>query len=252
MVTNRGIEVSANARMLDRDALRWDLGVEASGNENRLVSLATGIPPLTGFGFQNRPGYPLFGLWWPRLTGFKDANSNGIIEPSEVTVTDTAVFNGSTVPVRTISVNNSFGLFRDRLRISGLLDFRGGFVSHNVNNLFQCAFVQNCVALHVKTTSLLEQAKAVAGPRAFAAYAEKADFLRLREVSVAYTLNPAWVRAVRASGATVVFTGRNLWLQTDFTSWDPENNTAGSDGPNYNFVQLAQPRQFLFRLNLNF
>ncbi len=252
VVTNKGTELSINARVVDRDDIRYDLGIEASRNTNKLVSLAPGIPPLTGFGFQNRPGYPLFGLWWPRLTGFKDANNNGTIEPSEVTVTDTAVFNGSTVPTKTLTASNTVGLFKDRLRLSALVDYRGGYVSHNVNNLFQCAFVQNCAALHVKGFNLEEQAKAVAGPRAFAAYAEKADFVKLREISATYTLPTSWLSQVRASSATIVLTARNIATWTDFNSWDPENNTSGSDGPNYNFVQLAQPRVYLVRLNLGF
>ena len=101
-----------------------------------------------------------------------------------VVVTDTAVFIGATIPVRSISLSTSIGLFNDKLRINGLLDYRSGFVSHNVNGLFQCAFRQNCAALHVKGYDLLEQAKAVAGPRAFGAYGEQADFLRLREFSM--------------------------------------------------------------------
>ena len=252
VVTNKGTEVSINARVLDRVNLRYDLGLEASWNKNRLEELAPGIPPLTGFGFQNRPGYPLFGLWWPKLTGFKDANSNGTIEPNEVTVTDTAVFNGSTVPTRTLTASNTVGLFKDRVRLSALVDYRGGYVSHNVNNLFQCAFVQNCAALHVKGFNLEEQAKAVAGPRAFAAYAEKADFVKLRELSATYAIPTNWLSRVRASQASLVVTARNLVTWTDFNSWDPENNTSGSDGPNYNFVQLAQPRVYLVRLNLAF
>jgi TonB-linked SusC/RagA family outer membrane protein len=252
VVTNKGLEVSLNARVLDRDDLRYDLGVEASWNKNELESLAEGIPPLTGFGFQNRPGYPLFGLWWPRLKSFKDANGNGVIEPTEVTVTDTAVFNGSTVPTRTITASNSIGLFRDRLRIAALVDYRGGYVSHNVNNLFQCAFVQNCAALHVKGYDLEEQAKAVAGPRAFAAYAEDASFIKLREISATYSLPSSWLSYAKVSQASIVLTARNIATWTDFNSWDPENNTSGGDGPNYNFVQLAQPRVYMVRLNFGF
>ncbi|MBL8981289.1 MAG: hypothetical protein JNL26_03855 [Gemmatimonadetes bacterium] len=112
--------------------------------------------------------------------------------------------------------------------------------------------MQNCAALHVKGFDLEEQAKAVAGPRAFGAYGEKADFMRLREASVSYTLTPRMASLLKASGATVTFTGRNLWLKTDFNSWDPENTTQGADAANYNFVQQAQPRQFLVRINLNY
>jgi hypothetical protein len=252
IVTNKGIEVSLNARVWDSEMFRWDVGVEGSGNKNRLKQLAKGIPPLTGFGFQNRAGYPLFGLWWPKMTGFKDANNNQVIEPSEVTATDTAVFIGSTVPVRQIAINSSVGLFQDKLRISGLFDWRGGHVSHNVNGLFQCAFRQNCAALHVKGYELEEQAKAVVGPRAFGAYGEKADFLRLREASVTYTLPAPWSRMLKARSANLQLTGRNLALWTDFGSWDPENTTQGTDAANYNFVQQAQPRSVLFRVNLGY
>jgi hypothetical protein len=122
-----------------------------------------------------------------------------------------------------------------------------------VNGLFQCAFRQNCAALHVKGYDLQEQAKAVAGPRAFGAYGEDADFIRFREFSLQYTLPSSVAKAMRAASVNAQLTGRNLWTWTkDFTSWDPENNTAGTDGPNYNFVQQAQPRQFFVRLNLTF
>lgn len=194
----------------------------------------------------------MFGLWWPRLTSFSDKNGNNTIEPSEIVVTDTAVFNGYTVPVRSVSITNSFGLFKDRLRLSGMLDYRGGYVSHNVNGLFQCAFRQNCAALHVKGFDLEEQAKAVAGPRAFGAYGEDATFLRFREFSVQWTLPRTALKLLKSTNATLQVTGRNLAIWTDFTSWDPENVTSGSDGPNYNFVQQAQPRQFMMRLNLNY
>jgi TonB-linked SusC/RagA family outer membrane protein len=253
VVTNKGAELSLNVRAIDGDRVRWDVGIEASENNNKLVSLAEGIPPLTGFGFQNRPGYPLFGLWWPGLVSYADANNNKTIEPSEVVVTDTAVFIGATIPVRSISLSNSISLLNDRLRISGLLDYRAGFVSHNVNSMFQCAFRQNCAALHVQGYDLEEQAKAVAGPRAFGAYGEDADFIRFREFSLQYTLPSAVAKAMRAASVNAQLTGRNLWTWTkDFTSWDPENNTSGSDGPNYNFVAQAQPRQFFLRLNLTF
>jgi len=76
--------------------------------------------------------------------------------------------------------------------------------------------------------------------------------VRLREVSLVYQLSNSLASLVKASGASVVVTGRNLGIWTDFTSWDPENNTSGTDGPNYNFVQLAQPRVFLLRVNLNY
>jgi hypothetical protein len=252
VVTNRGIEVSLNARVLDRDDIRYDVAIEASGNRNRLVQLAPNVRALSGFGYSNRPGYPLFGLWWPKLLGYADNNANGSIEPNEAWVSDTAVFLGSTIPSRTITAANQVGLLRDRLRLSALFDYRAGFVSHNVNNLFQCVFVQNCAALHLPGYDLREQAKAIVGVRAFGAYAEPGDFIKLRELSATYALPTDWLRRMRVAATTLTLTARNVATITNFNSWDPENNTSGTDGPNYNFVQLAQPRVYTMRLTFGF
>jgi TonB-dependent SusC/RagA subfamily outer membrane receptor len=252
VVSNRGFEVSLSARVIDRDDIRYDVGIEASGNRNRLEQLAPGVRKLGGFGYENRPGYPLFGLWWPKIAAYGDVNHNGSIDPNEVWASDTAVFMGSSVPIRTLTATSHLGVLRDRLRFSALVDFRGGFVSHNINNLFQCVFVQNCAALHVAGYDLKEQAKAVVGVRAFGAYAEHADFVKLREVSATYAIPQAWLSRVRIGSAAVVLTARNVATWSRFNSWDPENNTSGVDGPNYNFVQLAQPRVYLVRLNLGF
>jgi len=253
VVSNKGIEVSVNARVLEGKKATWDLQLEASGNRNRLLSLAAGVPPIVGFGFKNIPGYPMFGLWWQALTGFSDANGDGAISPAEVTVTDTLAFHGSTVPTRLLAVNTSLSLFNNKLRIGGQLDYRGGYVTHNVNGLFQCAFQVNCQAIHDPSASLEDQAKAIAGPRAFGAYAENGEHIRLREASITYTPPTSFAHALGARSMNITLTGRNLWLKKfGFTSWDPENVTQSTDATNYNFVQQPQPVYGILRINLSF
>ncbi len=249
-VNNKGIEVSFNARVLERPSFGWDIQVEVAGNRNRLKSLGPGVPPLVGFGFKNIPDYPLFGLWWQNLKSYSDANNDGFIDPGEIVVSDTLEFIGPTVPVRTATLSNSFSFLRNRLRLSLLAEYKGGYVSHNVNSLFSCAFQRNCRALHDPNASLEDQAKAIAGPRAFGAYGEDASFVRLREASVIFDVSPRIANYMRARSATVVLTGRNLLMSTSFGSWDPENVTQSTDATNYNFGQQAQPRIFILRLNL--
>ena len=253
VVSNKGIEVSLNTRVIESPNVTWDVQVDAAGNRNRLVSLAPGVPPIVGFGFKNIPGYPLFGLWWQGLTSYSDANGDGVISPSEVVVTDTLVFHGSTVPTRTVAVNTSVGLFKNKIRIGGQVDYKGGYVSLNVNDLFQCAFQTNCRALHDPAATLQEQAKAVAGARAFGAYAENAEHIRLREASITYTASNQLAGLVRARTMSITLTGRNLLLKKyGFNSWDPENVTQSADAANYNFGQQAQPRYVILRINLGY
>lgn len=249
-ISNRGLEISLNARIVDREAIAWDLQVEASGNRNRLESLGEGVPPLVGFGFKNIPGYPMFGLWWQSLKSYDDANRDGYIDPSEVVVSDTLEFQGSTVPTRTLAVMNSVSLFNSRVRLGLMGEYKGGYVTHNVNGLFQCAFQRNCRALHHPDASLEDQAKAIAGPRAFGAYAEDGSFVRLREASLSYQFSPDLAARIGARTAALTLTGRNLWMWKAFDSWDPENVTQSVDGPNYNFVQQAQPMIFILRANV--
>jgi TonB-linked SusC/RagA family outer membrane protein len=251
-VNNKGIEVSLNARVLDRPSLGWDVQVEAAGNKNRLKSLGPGVPPLVGFGFKNIPNYPLFGIWWQEFKSFADANNDGFIDPTEVVVSDTLEFLGSSVPTRTITLSNTFALLSNRLRLAFLTEYKSGFVSLDVNSLFSCAFQRNCQALHDPAASLEDQAAAIAGPRAFGAYADDGTFVRLREASVAYDISPRFARYGRARSATVVLTARNVFLWTGFSSWDPENVTQSTDASNYNFGQQAQPLVLILRFNLGF
>ncbi len=255
VVTNKGLEVSLNARVLEFTTFRYDVQVEASWNKNRLESLAPGVSPFGGFGYRNEPGQPLFAAYWPTMTGYSDANSNGVIEPSEVQVTSTSVFGGSTVPTRTIALNNSVGLFKDRLRLSALIDSRGAFTTHEVSTGFACGLgPNNCRAIHDPKAPLFDQARAMAVGRALGAYWEKGDFIRVREIAAVYDLPQSVTRLVRSRSATLVLSARNmgLWTANDFTGWDPEILTQGQDANPYNFVQQGQPRTFVVRFNLGY
>ena len=208
-VSNEGIEIQLNALVVDRPDFSWDVGLSVWGNKNRLVKLAEGVPPVTGFGFQNREGLPLFNMFWPALLSFDDANADGIISPSEIVVSDTAVSGGSPSPVRGATFTTSLSLFDNKLRIGALADYRGGFNSLNVSDLFMCSFNQNCRQVNDPSSSLEDQAKAVAGSRGiFGSYWEKADFLKIREASISYELPQRWARAARASRLSVTLTGR--------------------------------------------
>ena len=253
-VKNEGFEISVLGRLLDHPNFQWDVQVELSGNRNRLVELGAGVPPITGFGYQQRVGYPLYGIWWPKMKSFSDANGDGIITPGETVVTDSAVFLGPTIPTRTASVSSTISLFRNKLRVGGQLEYKGGFYSLETNTLFQCDFIQDCQDITDPRTSLFKQARAVSG--VFGDYAEDASFIRLREANISWTLPGSVSRALRASNAVVTLTGRNLLhYMPHFEGWDSEINTQAGvfgDGPNYNFVQPGQSRYYTFRVALTY
>ncbi|GAC1655290.1 MAG: SusC/RagA family TonB-linked outer membrane protein [Gemmatimonadaceae bacterium] len=62
-------------------------------------------------------------------------------------------------------------------------------------------------------------------------FVEDAGYVKLREISVAYTFNEPWVRnLVGMSSVDVRFAGRNLGLWTKYSGVDPETNLEGSFG----------------------
>jgi TonB-linked SusC/RagA family outer membrane protein len=63
-----------------------------------------------------------------------------------------------------------------------------------------------------------------------AQFMEDASFVKLREVSVAYTLDQPWVgRILGARSLDVRLSGRNLALWTKYKGIDPEGNLTGTD-----------------------
>lgn len=87
-------------------------------------------------------------------------------------------------------------------------------------------------------------------------FIENASWVRLRSLSLSYTVPGQWLSPTKAiSGATVSFTGNNLWLHTKYTGFDPETSSSPSgSNASDSFSGFTYPatRSFLFSLNLQF
>jgi hypothetical protein len=82
---------------------------------------------------------------------------------------------------------------------------------------------------------------------------EDATHTRLREVSLAYTFNQPWVsRILGLSAIDARITGRNLWLRTDYTGYDPDIALGGAAIGNRGIDWWTPPtaRSFVFSVGL--
>ncbi|PWV56064.1 SusC/RagA family TonB-linked outer membrane protein [Chitinophaga sp. S165] len=88
------------------------------------------------------------------------------------------------------------------------------------------------------------------------AFLEDASWVRLRSASLSYTLPGHWLSGSKTiSGATVSFTGNNLWLNTKYTGFDPEtsSSSAGNNASDaFSGFTYPATRSFLFSLNVQF
>jgi TonB-linked SusC/RagA family outer membrane protein len=256
-VRNWGWEALLDAQIIDLDAFGWNLTVNGSTNSNELDSLG-GLPPIiTSSTLRQVEGYPLNGWWSRRLLGYNDANGDGIIAVGEIQVSPDAEFHGYSSPRREAAFTNTLSFLRRRVRLSAMLDYKGGHLVYNNTERIRCASRFNCQALVDRNASLFEQARTVMvrehSSRSVAGFFEEGDFLRFRELALTFTPHEDWAaRLFRGRSITATLAARNLgMIWTKFTGVDPEAFGTTGDAPS-TFQAFGPPTYFSFRLNLGF
>ncbi len=254
-VQNRGWEAFVSAALVDTDAIAWNIGVGGSINHNELLTLGEGTEPI---GSQTRhvPGFPLGGQWEQPILSYNDDDGNGILTADELVIGDTLEYIGPGLPQQEATVSSTVTLF-DRVRVYGLLNYRGDYIAYNNTERFRCRF-RLCGALIDRETPMWDQARAVASlyhsTQTVWGYMEDASNWKLREVSVSFFVPDQWAQRIRASRATITLTGRNLATWTDYTGMDPEINWNGANDNFGTSEFLTQPplRYWVLRVNLNY
>ncbi len=257
-VQNRGIEALVSVTKDVTQEFGVDASFSVARNVNKLLSIRSDIPPIVQGEIRQVPGYPLFGFWDRPILGFQDANKNGIIEVTEVTVGPTAVFLGSSIPKTTLTLNAGVMIFNKRVRLGGQVDYRGDWKAYNLTERFRCVGVGfNCSAVNNPKAPLAEQARAVAaGSSRYgftqAGYIVDGTFLKLREASLTYYAPDVWARALRATGMQISLTGRNLLKWTNYDGIDPELNGNGQSDLANDFLTAPPVRTLAVRVSLDF
>ncbi len=256
-VRNSGWEAMIDAQIIDMDRFGWNLTMTGSTNSNKLVTLG-GVPPIiTSSTLRQVEGYPLNGWWSRRLVSYNDANRDGIIGVTEIVVSDTAEFHGYSSPRREAAFTNTFSFLNRRLRLSALMDYKGGHLVYNNSERIRCASRFNCAGLLSRNASLFEQARTVMvrehSSRSVAGFFEKGDFLRFRELALTFSPSEAWAaRLFRGRSITATAAVRNLgMLWTEYLGVDAEAFGTTGDAPS-SFQAFGPPTYFTFRLTLGF
>jgi len=257
-VRNTGVEASLTTQIIDIPQFGWDLTVGGSHNKNVLVTLGVddaGKPiPTIGTSTRQQEGYPLNSFFLQAYT-YADVNGDGMIATSEVTLGDTGVFVGPSLPTNQVTMQSGFDLLSKKLRIIASLDYRGGFKLFNSGGNFLCGQTDACGAKSDPTASLYEQARNVAAnfsnPKTQIGYYEDGAATRLREVSAVLTLPDRLASRIRARGASLQLGARNLKVWTKYTGQDPEANYSQGD-IQQDFLTTAPRRYYTARINLRY
>jgi TonB-linked SusC/RagA family outer membrane protein len=253
-IRNWGWEGMVRTDILRGSRVAWDMNLNASVNNNRIVKL--GVPTIiTSSTIRQVEGSPLNGWWARRLVSYNDADDNGIITLSEIVVSDTAEYHGYAVPRYEATFTNGFELFNRRVRVAGMLDYKGGHLIYNNTERIRCASRFNCSGLINPEASLAEQARVVMvrehSSASAAGFFEDGDFIRLRELNLSYSMPEGMSRGFfKSRNVVVTLAARNLGtVWTKFTGVDPEAFGTTGDSPS-SFQAFAPPTYYSFRLTL--
>ena len=252
-IRNWGWEWLVTAQPVQLETFGWDFTVNGSHNSNEIVDLG-GVPPIIGARISQIEGSPLNAFYSRPILGFADDDNDGIIEESEVEIGADPVFLGYSTPRTEIAVTNGFDFWERRLRLSALVDYKGGHKVWNGTERYRCASFSNCQDLHDPNTSFEKQARVIAarhGTRATdAGYIEDASFVRLRELALNFSVPDAWLsRMAGAERVSLSLSARNLKIWTDYTGMDPESNYSQGDVQN-DFLTLPPQRYYVLRLTV--
>jgi hypothetical protein len=263
-VLNEGWEFAVRGALVATPNFGWDVRVSGNTLHNELIDLGEVDPFGTIWRFTE--GRQLGAFHTQRIRSIDPATKR-------VVVSDTLEFVGNNLPTFEGSANSTWTLFQN-VQVSGLLDWKTGFMVYNNTAQFRDrAFLNSELAHRPSLISEEEHLRRYGNNRAFVSeedgatvaytqvneeYFEDGDFLRLREVAATFTLPSNLARRVGASAASLTIGGRNLALWSKYSGNDPEmlaqatRNAGAATFEREDFLTVPQPRRFVAKLNFSF
>jgi len=263
VISNKGVELLLSGSPIQGPKFSWDARLSLSGNRNRLVSF-NGARTEVVFGpfadvQRHREGYPLGAFWATDVERdasgepvIRDNATNAIVSnptSADVTLYHATVitgcrwaprdptwnqardchdiYMGPSSPTTQASLTNTFTLFGG-FRIFTQLDYRGDFYQWCAICSINSRIDLNTWDINTGGTPLNPDVSVadvlVLRSLQTKSHIQRADFMKLREVSLTYTLPERWVRFLRpGSQLSVTLAGRNLAIWTKYKGrGDPE------------------------------
>jgi TonB-linked SusC/RagA family outer membrane protein len=264
VIRNTGFEVSLGMQLVRSDPITWSAQVLLSHNQSLVVSLGPGVTPFTIDNGRVQAGYPLFGIWARPILGYADANHDGVIEPSEVQIGDSAAYMGSPDPKYQASFQTGVALFRGALRIDvnftyehGLTQINGAALAHQgaargfndptapPGQQAQLVVLSPFPAFNGGLSSSISNATPYGA-------IQTVSTLRFNSLSVAYNLPASLARHIGASAMSIALQGTNLGLFTDYRGKDPDVNVYSSGNGVLDTGQLPTPRSWQLRVSCTY
>ena len=220
-INNRGIETVLSFVPVALNSVNWRNTFTFSTNRNELVSFGDDRDPII-FGIYHpvqryQEGKPLGAFWAQRA--YRD--DDGVVRLEEEDI-----YKGPSLPTRELRYSAEVN-FLNGFRFFALLDYQGGHYQFNVKDMRR-----DRARISWETVNPDADPDEVAARVRWAQtyhHVQPADFIKLRDVSLSYTLPVNLVSQIGLSRATFTLAANNVAvLWTRYGGHDPEINFHGN------------------------
>ncbi len=281
-ILNEGIEISGTIKLIDNERLKWSVGGNIARNYNEVLDYELGPDAVSGGTNDTRivQGLPLGVNYLVRYYGVDPADGLPIWLDNTGKQTKTfslnhRVYAGSVLP-RYIGGANTSVEYRN-FELNALFSFVIGGSIYENSGKYQFLGVstknwnyrRDYLDRWVNPGDMTQYPKLVYNATDYPGvpsedqfnstmFLRSADYMRLRELTLAYRFTPASLQKVKLKGLRIFATGSNLFTFTKYPGGDPEitrdfeNPQDRNLSPNITYLTAPTQRTIVFGLNVTF
>jgi TonB-linked SusC/RagA family outer membrane protein len=266
-IKNSGIELLLRGTPWQTERHALDLNFTLSTNDNEVLSLGDVTEEnfiSAGSYLRHQIGYPV-GSWFSKRVVSATLGADGIAtnlmcddgKGGSVACGDAPeVYLGDNVPSLEGGFGSTLTLF-DNIRLFAQFDFKTGFSKLDGNYRVRCFFFSECRENWFPEEFDPAMIAEIQDAGTYVdVLVDDADFLKLRELSLTYTVPSEFVSRIGARTGSITLAGRNLLTWTKFMGLEPESSfNGGSRGGSFSLWEqnvLPQLAQFVATFNVSF
>jgi TonB-linked SusC/RagA family outer membrane protein len=266
-ISNRGYDLNINSTNIKSTDFTWTSNFNISGNKNTIEKLASPVKFGSRDLIWNIQGSPLYSFYLYKELGVDpqtgNVNYDDYNKDGKITAADRQIY-GSVWPKYFGGFNNSFNYKGVDLGV--FLSYSYGNEVYNHNRFFgegggardaaRIIFASNVdrwqkpgdITNTPRPDGINNNNYRDDGSR----WLEDGSFIRLRALTLGYTLPKSFTQKVKLDKVRLSVTGSNLFLITNYTGLDPESSSSSSQ--NAQGIDLGtppSPRTFQFGINVS-
>lgn len=281
-IKNQGYEVTLNAKVLERPHFQWDVGINYTRNRSLVVALSPEIDQVNLASFSSLSSVNIEGHPYGVFSGTKyRRNQQGkliigtdgfpLIDAQQGPIGDPNPDWMSGITHRVRFRNVTFSMLWDIKYGGDVWNGTKGVMSYlgvskqsgdlrEVKNYIYEGVLENGEP-NTTPVDFADPALGLSGivwrKGGFSGvaedYIEDGSWMRMREMSLSYSLPKKWIQALKAfRNIEVSCYGRNLWLITSYEGIDPETNLRGpSNAQGWDYFNLPNTKSIGFVLTAN-